>query len=105
GLAAGLCGVSLVLQNRAAKADAEPGLELYAIACVVMGGVRVTGGAGHVAGTLLGAVTVATLLYGALSVDAAWRHTLIRAALVAVALVNEASARWAARRATSFLTP
>src|SRR5262249_2414473 len=57
GLVAGLCGVGLVLKYDAAKADAERSLELAAIACVVVGGARVTGGAGHVAGTLLGTVT------------------------------------------------
>ncbi len=98
GLVAGLCGASLVLRYGAAKADAEKYLELLAIACVVLGGVRITGGAGHVGGTLLGVVTVAALLAGlSQSVASAWRDTVTGAVLVAVAVGNEAAARWSAR--------
>jgi ribose transport system permease protein len=94
GLVAGLCGASLVLRYGAAKADAEPALELLAITCVVLGGVRITGGAGHVAGTLLGALTVAVLLAGMSSVASTWRNTASGAVLILVAVANEASARW-----------
>jgi ribose/xylose/arabinose/galactoside ABC-type transport system permease subunit len=96
GLVAGLCGVGLVLKYGAAKADAEGSLELLAIACVVMGGIRVTGGAGHVGGTLLGAVTVCALLAGLGSVGATWRDTVTGGVLLAVALAGEAGARWLA---------
>jgi ribose/xylose/arabinose/galactoside ABC-type transport system permease subunit len=94
GLVAGLCGASLVFEYGAAKADVEKSLELLAIACVVLGGVRITGGAGHVAGTLLGCVTVAALLSGLSNVASAWRDTVSGAVLIAVAVANEASARW-----------
>jgi ribose/xylose/arabinose/galactoside ABC-type transport system permease subunit len=93
GLVAGLCGAGLVLKYGAAKADAEKSLELLAIACVVMGGVRVTGGSGHVAGTLLGTVTVCALLAGLSRVDSTWRDTVTGAVLIAVALAGEAGAR------------
>src|SRR5262249_6009531 len=62
GIVAGVCGAVLVMNYGTAKADAEKSLELTAIACVVLGGVRITGGAGTVAGTFLGIVTVITLL-------------------------------------------
>jgi rhamnose transport system permease protein len=101
GLIAGLCGLGLVLKYGAAKADAERSLELLAIACVVMGGARVTGGAGHVAGTLLGIVTVCALLAGLSTVASAWRDTVSGAVLIAVALANEAGARWLSTRAAS----
>jgi ribose/xylose/arabinose/galactoside ABC-type transport system permease subunit len=97
GLVAGLCGAALIMKYGAAKADAEKSLELTAIACVVVGGVRVTGGAGHVAGTLLGIVVVAALMGGLGSIAPAWRDTVTGAILVAVALGNEASARWLRR--------
>lgn len=94
GLVAGLCGLGLVLKFDAAKVDAEQSLELVAIACVVMGGARVTGGSGHMAGTLLGIITVCALRAGLTGVGSAWRDTVSGAALIAVALVNEAGARW-----------
>lgn len=94
GLVAGLCGLGLVLKYPAAKADAERSLELLAIACVVMGGVRVTGGAGHVAGTLLGIVTVCALTAGLTDAKAAtWRDTVTGSVLIAVAIAGEAGAR------------
>jgi rhamnose transport system permease protein len=94
GLVAGLCGIGLVLKFGAAKADAERSLELLAIACVVMGGARVTGGSGHMAGTLLGIVTVCALLAGLSRVGSEWRDTVSGAVLIGVALANEAGARW-----------
>ncbi|HEV3256815.1 MAG TPA: ABC transporter permease [Gemmataceae bacterium] len=99
GFVAGLCGAALVVRHGAAKADAEQSLELIAIACVVLGGVRITGGSGSVAGTLLGIVTVSVLLAGLTMVAATWRESLTGALLIVVAVINEASNRWAERRA------
>jgi rhamnose transport system permease protein len=100
GLVAGLCGASLVMQYGTAKADAQPYLDLLAIACVVMGGIRITGGAGHVVGTLLGIVTVLALQAGLQSgmyqLPSGWRDILTGAVLVVVAIINEATARWTA---------
>jgi ribose/xylose/arabinose/galactoside ABC-type transport system permease subunit len=96
GLVAGLCGAALVMQYGTAKADAQPYLDLFAIACVVMGGIRITGGAGHVAGTLLGVVTVVALQAGMYTLPSGWRDTVTGAVLVAVAVINEATARWTA---------
>jgi ribose/xylose/arabinose/galactoside ABC-type transport system permease subunit len=98
GLLAGLCGMALVLRFRAAKADAERTLELTAITCVVLGGIRITGGAGHVAGTLLGVVTVMALLAGLNKMPANGRDMVLGVLLVIVAVSNEAARRWAARR-------
>jgi ribose transport system permease protein len=93
GFVAGVGGVALICRYSAAKAEAEMSLELLAIACVVLGGARVTGGAGHVAGTLLGIVTVSALQAGLGSVSATWRDTISGALLLVVALANEAAAR------------
>ncbi len=101
GLVAGLCGAALVMHYNSAKATAEPDLELLAIACVVMGGVRITGGFGHVAGSLLGIVTVCMLLSGLAGIHALgqnWRDTVLGGLLIGVALCNEAGNRWVARR-------
>jgi ribose/xylose/arabinose/galactoside ABC-type transport system permease subunit len=93
-----LCGAALVCRFGAAKADAEKSLELTAIACVVLGGVRVTGGAGHIGGTLLGVVTVAALQSGLNEAFPQWRDTITGALLISVALINEAAARWSRGR-------
>jgi ribose/xylose/arabinose/galactoside ABC-type transport system permease subunit len=98
GFVAGLCGLTLVLRYGVAKPDAEKSLELTAIACVVLGGIRITGGAGHVAGTLLGVVTVCTLMAGLNSYNSTLRDTVSGTILVAVAVTNEAASRWAALR-------
>jgi ribose/xylose/arabinose/galactoside ABC-type transport system permease subunit len=98
GLAAGLCGAADVMHHRAAAVNVHQTLELTAIACVVLGGVRVTGGYGHVGGTLLGIVTVVVLLAG---LSGAWptgRDMALGALVVAVAVGNEAARRAAARR-------
>jgi rhamnose transport system permease protein len=101
GLVAGLCGaVSALYAGVAPRANLDSGLELAAIACVVLGGVRITGGAGHVAGTLFGIVTMATLLGGLQFFRATWRDTLTGTLLVVVAINNEVIARWLERRPT-----
>jgi ribose/xylose/arabinose/galactoside ABC-type transport system permease subunit len=101
GLLAGVCGAASVLRFGSAKADADKALELTAVACVVLGGVRITGGSGHVAGTLLGVVTVATLLAGLNKVPPNGRDIALGTLLIVVAVSNEAARRWAARRALS----
>ena len=63
----------------------------------MLGGIRVTGGAGLVAGTLVGIVTVAALEAG-LTDRQEWREVVLGALLIGVAVLNEAAARWLARR-------
>jgi ribose/xylose/arabinose/galactoside ABC-type transport system permease subunit len=99
GVVAGLCGLALVMKYPAAKADAERSLELLAIACVVMGGVRVTGGSGHVGGVVVGIVTVVSLLAGLRQVSSTWRETACGVVLIAMALASEAGARFLHGRA------
>lgn len=99
GALAGLCGLAVVMRFGAAKADAEKSLELTAIAAVVLGGIRITGGSGHVGGTLLGIITVAVLLAGLHRVPANGRDMVLGVLVITVAVSNEAARRWAARRA------
>lgn len=86
GLLAGLVGLCEVLKSGAAPANLGEGLELTAVACVVLGGVRITGGAGHLGGTLLGTLTLVTLLEGVVWVRGPWRPVATGLFLVAVAL-------------------
>jgi len=62
GMLAGLAGVLFVAQYRQGKPDAGTGLELDAIAAVVIGGTSLMGGRGGLAGTLVG-----VLIFGLLS--------------------------------------
>ena len=62
GLLAGLAGVLFVAQYRQGKPDAGTGLELDAIAAVVIGGTSLMGGRGGLAGTFVG-----VLIFGLLS--------------------------------------
>jgi simple sugar transport system permease protein len=62
GLLAGFAGVLFVAQYRQGKPDAGSGLELDAIAAVVIGGTSLMGGRGGLAGTFVG-----VLIFGLLS--------------------------------------
>ena len=63
----GVCGVAALFNTAlyaTAKADAAAGIELDAIACVVIGGTRISGGEGSVIGSLLGLLIIGILKYG-----------------------------------------
>ena len=62
GMLAGVAGVLFVAQYRQGKPDAGAGLELDAIAAVVIGGTSLMGGRGGLAGTFVG-----VLIFGLLS--------------------------------------
>jgi simple sugar transport system permease protein len=62
GMLAGVAAVLFVAQYRQGKPDAGTGLELDAIAAVVIGGTSLMGGRGRMAGTLVG-----VLIFGLLS--------------------------------------
>jgi simple sugar transport system permease protein len=62
GFLAGIAGVLFVAQYRQGKPDAGAGLELDAIAAVVIGGTSLMGGRGGLAGTFVG-----VLIFGLLS--------------------------------------
>lgn len=64
GLLAGWVAVLYTARSAAAVPDAGKGLELQVIACVVLGGTRVTGGAGGIGRTLLGLGVLAHLEIG-----------------------------------------
>jgi ribose/xylose/arabinose/galactoside ABC-type transport system permease subunit len=112
GLVAGLVALAYTARSTAAVPNAATGQELQVIACVVLGGTRVTGGAGSIGRTLLG-LGVLTHLQVGLSLlgsqnfyvpwsNASWslnansRLIAIGVLVLAVAVWNE---RLAARRA------
>jgi len=62
-----LCGIAALFHTAlyaTAKADTAQGLELDVIACVVVGGTRISGGRASVMGTLLGLLIIGILRYG-----------------------------------------
>ena len=61
GLLAGVGGVVVTLYMGSGNPAMGRGLELDAIACVVIGGTRLSGGLGSVAGTLMGVLIFGTL--------------------------------------------
>lgn len=108
GWIAGATAVFYTARGGAAVPDAGAGLELKAIACVVLGGTRVTGGFGSVARTALGLAIMAHLdlglqLLGARRFaipfsDATWqvnanaRQMLMGALVIALAIWNQRGA-------------
>lgn len=105
GFLAGLVAVWFTARRGAAVADAGVGLELQTIACVVLGGTRVTGGSGSIGRTLLGLGVLANLEIGlrlwgnqvltlpgtslSLSLNANTRLIVVGILLVTVAAFNE----------------
>lgn len=61
GLLAGLCALVYISRLSVGEPTAGTGLELDAIAMVIIGGTATTGGEGGVAGTLIGAAIIAIL--------------------------------------------
>ena len=64
GLTAAVSGVVLSSRLMSGQPNAGTGFELDAIAAVVLGGTAITGGRGHILGTLIGAVTLGVLNNG-----------------------------------------
>jgi ribose transport system permease protein len=96
GLACGLAAVLWTARFATAHPGAAQGLELDVIAVVVLGGTRITGGAGSVVGTFLGLVLLGLLRYGLdmNSVPQQDQTVVVGVLLVLIAALNEA---WAAR--------
>jgi len=93
-----VCGVAALFNTAlyaTAKADAAMGLELDAIACVVIGGTRISGGEGSVIGSLLGLLIIGILRYGLemAGIKSQYVVIFVGALLVITAILNE----WLAR--------
>lgn len=95
-----VCGVASLFYTAifaTARADGGVGLELEAIAAVVIGGTRISGGQASVTGTLLGLLIIGILRYGLelSGVKSQYVVILVGLLLIVTAVFNE----WMARRA------
>lgn len=109
GCVAGMVAVAYTARSGAATPTSGVGRELEAIACVVLGGTRVTGGAGGMGRTLLGVIVLAHLdialqLAGSLNLrlpgmENAWqpsaesRQIILGLLVIGMAIWNERLAR------------
>ncbi len=96
GLASSLVAVLYTIDRDAAIPDAHRGVELQAIACVVVGGTSITGGRGGILRTVLGLAVIANLDIGLAFLSSRFdfltaesRLVMIGILLIAVAVWNE----------------
>lgn len=88
GLMAGVCGIILVTGLGAGAPSLAPSYELWAIIAVVLGGTRLAGGGGTIAGTVAAALSLTVLRNGMnlMQIDARWFLIVLGSSLI-VALI------------------
>ena len=87
GALAGAAGMFFYLRLGSGAPSSGLGLELYAIAAVVIGGASLSGGSGRITGTVLGALILTTVTSGLIivGVDPNWKQVVV-AILIAAAV-------------------
>ncbi|UKA52223.1 ABC transporter permease (plasmid) [Arthrobacter sp. FW305-123] len=90
GALAGLGGLVLTSRLNSAQPTAGVGLELDVIAAVVIGGTSLSGGVGHVIGTLIGALIIGVLRNGLnlLDVSSFWQQVVIGVVIAAAVMID-----------------
>lgn len=99
GALAGVAGMMSAALNRAADPYSIVGMEMEALAAVVLGGAAVTGGRGSVTGTMLGVVLI-TMVGSSLvliGIPSAWRQVFVGLFLLLGVGIPALRARRAAR--------
>jgi simple sugar transport system permease protein len=100
GFCAALGGVVFTLQTRSGNPLTGMGLELDAIAAVVIGGTLLTGGVGYMEGTLLGILIYGTILTAPdylSGFDSSWQRIAIGGLLLAFIILQRFLSRAAAQ--------
>ena len=101
GACAALAGIVATLYTSSGNASMGLGLELDAIAVVVVGGTLLTGGRGHLVGTLLGVLIFGTIQAAILfdgRLSSWWMRIVVGALLLVFILLQRALVSRAARR-------
>jgi len=100
GIVCGLASVFYTARFATAHPAAAKGLELEVIACVVIGGTRITGGNGSVLGTFFGVLILGTLRFGMEMQGVLQKYQIIMIGIIVVltAILNEYMARRPKRR-------
>ena len=103
GFCAALGGIVFTFQTQSGNATNGMGLELDAIAAVVIGGTLLSGGVGYVAGTLMGVLIYGTILtginfYGKL--DSSWQRIAIGGLLLVFIIIQRLLTRAPARESS-----
>lgn len=104
GALAGLMGVMMVSDIRLVDPVTLVGNELFVLAAVVIGGAKLSGGAGSVTGVLLG-MTLVTLLNNTLvtiGLSSSWNRFFIGCALVFIASISHYRAKMRNLRQLNF---
>ena len=102
GTLAGVVGVLFAARNGTVLPTSGAGVELLAIAAIVVGGVDIFGGRGTVAGIVLAALLLQTITAAmvAVGVDVAWQNAVVgMTILIAVSLFAVSYRRRAAAHA------
>jgi galactofuranose transport system permease protein len=101
GFCAALAGIVATLYTGSGNPSMGAGLELDAIAVVVIGGTLLTGGRGHILGTLLGLLIFGTIQSAILfdgRLSSSWMRIVVGALLLAFILLQRFLIRGASRR-------
>jgi inositol transport system permease protein len=90
GLLAGMAGIVLSSRVMSGSPSTGQGYELDAIAAVVIGGTRLTGGVGTIFGTIIGALIIGVMNNGLdlLNVSSYWQQ-IVKGIIIVVAVVLE----------------
>ncbi|WP_144110326.1 ABC transporter permease [Paraburkholderia sp. BCC1886] len=91
GLFAGLGGIVMAAQLNIGEANLGKGLELDAIAAVVVGGTSLVGGAGGIGGTIIGVLLIGVLnnLLNLLNIPA-YTQLIVKGAIIVIAVLIHA---------------
>jgi ribose transport system permease protein len=96
GVCAALGAVIYWLRMAAGNPLAQDGLELYAIAAVIVGGTSLSGGQGDIPGTVVGALIMGVLAngLGLLAVPDYWQKVIIGTVIVVAVAADQLRKRW-----------
>lgn len=96
GLCAGIASIFMVGRLNSANALMGTGMEMTAIAAVIIGGTNLFGGEGSIGGTILGVITMGVLTNGLdlLNISAFWQQVILGLVIIGVVVFDQWRRRW-----------